>query len=89
MAVAPAPVVISNSVQQNEQRCERTLKSFDPKTATTIEQIGYSDCVQLLYPKEIAQQKTNEGVFLLFVFIIFFTAIAAICRNIQKLGEDT
>jgi hypothetical protein len=84
MGFVAAPVVISNSNQQRELSCEKTLKSFDAQTATTREQIGYSDCVQLLYPKEIAHQETNEGVFLLFVFIIFFTAIAAICRKIQK-----
>ena len=84
MAMAPAPVIISNSNQQKELSCEKTLKSFDPKTATMREQIGYSDCVQLLYSKEIARQETNEGIFLLFVFVIFFTAIAAICRQIQK-----
>ncbi len=85
MAIAPAPVVISNAVQLREQSCERTLKAFDSQTATTREQIDYADCVHVLHPKEIARQETNEGVFLLFVFIIFFTAIAAICRSIQKM----
>ena len=84
MGFTVAPVVVSNSNEQRELKCERTLKHFDPQTATINEQIGYSDCVQLLYPKEIARQETNEGIFLLFVFIIFFTAIAALCRKIQE-----
>jgi len=83
MAIAPAPVIISNSNQQMELRCERILKSFDPQTATTREQIGYSDCVQLLYPKEIARQEANEGVLLFFLFLPLFVVIVGVCREIE------
>jgi hypothetical protein len=83
MAIAPAPVMISNSVQQREQSCKRTLKSFDPQTATTREQIGYSDCVQLLYPKEIARQEADAGFLLSFLLLPLFVVIVAVCREIE------
>lgn len=82
------PMVISNSKQLREQSCKRTLADFDAHTATTQEQIVYADCVHLLYPKEIAQQETNEGIFLLFLFIIFCTCIAGITRAALYPKED-